>query len=334
VTAEEKITEAGRGLGFVAVGFAAVGPSQTLEKFNSWLSRGFHAEMDFLPRHAALRADPRKIAPWAKSVVVAAARYPVNRTPGSGISTYARGSDYHEVLHGKLLELAAVVRRECHASQARVCVDATPLPEREWAARAGIGWIGKQGQIVNPQFGACLLLGELLVDAVLKPSPLLKNACGDCRRCVDGCPTHAIGEDGTVDAGRCISYLTVEHKGDLPEEMRPLMGRALFGCDFCTSVCPWNQRGEGRVMRELGPRPTPSPEDLLRMQESEFQTRFRHTPLLRTGLERLRRNAAVALGNGGSAAAAAVLEQAVASGSPAVQSHAAWALDRIRRTLG
>ena len=330
MTVEQKIADAGQALGFVAVGFGAVGPSQTQDKFAGWLARGCHADMEYLPRNAAVRADPRKIAPWARTVIATAVRYPVNRTPGGGISTYAQGSDYHEVMHEKLLQLAAVVRRECKVAQVKACADATPLPEREWAARAGLGWIGRQGHVISSRFGACLLLGELLVDAALVPSAPVKEACGQCRRCLEACPTHAIGEDRQVDARRCVSYLTIEHRGDIPEDVRPLMGKAVFGCDFCTAVCPWNGHGETKVLKDFSPRATPTLEGFLRMQETEFQVRFRHTPLFRTGIDRLQRNAAIALGNTGSEAALPALREAMASRPPLVQHHAAWAVARIQ----
>lgn len=290
---------AGR-LGFCRTGFAALGASRTYERFGDWLACGHAAGMAYLRRHAALRADPRALAPWAKSVIVVAARYPSNPVPGSGISTYARGADYHDVLRAKLGRLAGALR-ECAGRpvRTRICVDSAPLLEREWAVRAGIGWRGRQNSIVNREFGCCLVLGEILVDLALPPAREIPDGCGNCRRCVDACPTGALGEDGFVDARRCRSYLTVEHQGAIPRELQPPLGAALFGCDCCTAVCPWNANGEEAVMPELREPPagTPDAHAILAFSEADFERRFAGTAVCRTGLARLKRNARIALGN-------------------------------------
>jgi epoxyqueuosine reductase len=252
--------------------------------------------MRYLARCGELRADPARLAPGVRSVIAVAARYPVNPRPGSGFSTCARGRDYHLVIRDKLRLLAAALRRHAPLAVARLCVDSAPLPEREWALRAGIGWRGRQGQVINADLGACLLLGEILVDAEWPPSPPVPNRCGDCRLCVEACPTGAIRGDGTVDARRCISYLTIEHKGEISADLQPRMGEALFGCDCCTAVCPWNRGGEPWTVPELREkRPLPDAQACLRLTEAEFEERFRDTAVLRTGLARLRRNAAIAI---------------------------------------
>jgi epoxyqueuosine reductase len=290
------VTEAHR-LGFAAVGFAAASPARTMPHFEAWLAAGFGANMDFLRKNLALRANPGALAPGVRSIIVAAARYPVNGDPGKGFAMHARSEDYHIVLRGKLEQLGAFIGRERPLSVARVCVDSAPVLEREWAVAAGIGWRGKQGQIVNAELGCCLLLGELMVDIDLEPSTPVANQCGDCRLCVEACPTGALSGDGLVDARKCISYLTIEHKGDIPAELQPEIGEALLGCDRCTAICPWNRFGADRVMPELQPRPMPEAGECLRMTEAEFKTRFKDTVVFRSGLARLQRNASIVMAN-------------------------------------
>jgi epoxyqueuosine reductase len=289
-------TEALR-LGFAAVGFARAAPSESIQIFSRWLRTGKSAGMTYLSRHAGPRSDPRQLAPGALSVIVTAARYPVNEEPGTGFATYARGRDYHAVLEEKLEKLAAFMRSRTGLSVARICVDSSPVAEREWAVRAGIGWRGRQGQVVNSEFGCCFVLGLLLVDIELPCSPRQKNQCRDCDLCVKACPTAAIDENGLVDANRCISYLTTEHKGDIPEELRPLIGSALFGCDICTTICPWNRHGSNMAMPELAERPMPDAQTCLAMNEADFKKFFADSTVSRLGAKRLQRNAAIALAN-------------------------------------
>ncbi len=328
MTFAARMSDAAARQGFVAAGVAEAGPCRMHDRFLDWIGAGRAAGMDYLRRHADLRADPRALAPWARSVVVVAARYPAAAAPGDGISAYAVSRDYHDIIRAGLRGLEEWLRAECGVRQCRACVDSAPLAEREWAARAGVGWIGRQGQVVHPRFGACLLLGSLLVDAALEPSAPMPRRCGTCRRCVAACPTGAIGPDGTVDARRCVSYLTIEHKGSIPAGLRAGVGGAVFGCDRCTAACPWNRFGAGAVHPDLRARPAPSAAEILEMTRQEFDARFRGTAVHRTGVERLRRNAAVALGNRGDRAAIAILERAARDESPLVAEHAAWALRR------
>ena len=296
---ETRIADEAQRLGFAAVGFAKAGPANSMEIFETWLAGGFAAGMAFLHRNKELRSNPQALAPGARSIVVAAARYPVNPEPGSGFAMHARGSDYHTLLREKLEQLAAFINAEKPLSVARIGVDSAPILDREWAIAAGLGWRGRQGQIVNAELGCCLLLGELLVDLDLEPTPPVPNQCGDCRLCVEACPTGALSGDGLVDARKCISYLTIEHKGDIPAELQPKLGGALFGCDLCTAVCPWNRFGNDEVMPELQPRPMPSGEACLEMMAVEFKHRFKDTVVHRAGLARLQRNAAIAVANDG-----------------------------------
>jgi len=291
------ITEVNR-LGFAAVGFATAGPTRTMPQFEAWLAAGFAADMDFLRRNQSLRANPGEFAPGVRSIIVAAARYPVNDEPGKGFSMHARSEDYHHVLRRKLEQLGRFIDRQRPLSVARVCVDSAPVLDREWAVTAGIGWRGRQGQIVHPELGCCLLLGELMVDLDLEPSTPVANQCGDCRLCREVCPTGAVTANGLVDARKCIAYLTIEHKGDIPPERQPTLGEAIFGCDRCTAVCPWNRFGADRVMPEFRPRPMPDADECLRMTEDEFKARFKDTVVSRLGLARLQRNAAIVVANG------------------------------------
>jgi epoxyqueuosine reductase len=294
---EQDIASEARRLGFAAVGFAALAPSESFPVFDEWLQSGRSAGMDYLKKHKSLRSDPREVAQGAKSAIVVAAGYPVSRTPGRGFSSYAASTDYHDVIRAKLKELAEFVRQKAAMSVARVCVDSAPVLEREWAVRAGIGWRGRQGQVVNPDCGCCMVLGELLVDIALIPSAPVPNQCGECRKCVDACPTGALCADGLIDARKCVSYLTIEHKGDFsPEESRAI-GQSIFGCDICTAVCPWNARGDEFVMSDLAGAAMPGAEECVKMTEAEFTARFRNTSVSRTGHDRLKRNADAVIKN-------------------------------------
>lgn len=287
-------------LGLAAVGFAAAGPSRTFDRYRQWLKRGYAAGMDYLARHAEPRHDPRNLLATARTVIVAAARYPSDGG-GAYYSRYAQGRDYHDVLREILRALEAFLRRQVGAAMGptRVCVDTAPLLEREWAVRAGLGWIGRQGCVVHPELGCCLFLGALLTDIALASDVEREPGCGPCRLCVQACPTGAIQDDGTVDARRCLSYLTIEHRGAIPEEFRSLVGATLYGCDCCTAVCPWNRLGRDKVCPALQPAACalPTPEECLALTEPDFQARFAGTPIRRLGLERLQRNAALVLAN-------------------------------------
>lgn len=294
-------------LGFAAIGFAAAGPCQTFDRFENWLSRGYAGGMAFLARHALLRADPRQIMPEARSIIVVAARYPADPTI-SPFSNYCRGRDYHTVLRSRLKRLAHTMTTTVPGPLIfRICVDSAPVLEREWAVRAGLGWIGKQGSLVNPDFGCALFLGELFVNLELAPSLPVPSKCGNCRQCVDACPSGAIQPDGLVDARRCIAYLTIEHNGEIPENLRPFLGASLFGCDRCTVACPYNPAGVDAVLSEFsclcrsasGGNPAgtsmPTAEQCLALSAADFKQRFRGTAVYRSGLARLQRNAAAAL---------------------------------------
>ncbi len=289
------ITDEAFAAGFAAVGFAKASLAESIAVYEQWLAEGMAGDMAYLQRHAELKKDPANVAPGVKSIIAVAARYPTNPSPESGFSAYARGLDYHDVIRSKLRTLAATLNEHHPLQVQRICVDSAPLLEREWAIRAGLGWQGKQGQLVNASAGCCLVLGFLLVDLELPASDPVAECCGDCRCCLDACPTGAALGAGRVDARRCLSYLTIEHKGAIPNEFQSAMSGTLFGCDRCTAVCPWNRRGTALVMPELdAQQSTPSANACLAMTEAEFTERFKGTAVYRIGLERLKRNASLA----------------------------------------
>lgn len=299
VELEQYIREQTIRLGFGAVGFARVDLSKSFSAFQQWFSKGYGADMHYLQRHATLRSDPRNLAPNAKSMIVVAAPYPSEQAV-CAISNFARGADYHFVLKNKLDKLAKDIAGQCGASVlGRICVDSAPIAEREWAVRSGIGWIGRQGSVVNPEMGCCFFLGELFVNIELEPSKEILPQCGDCDLCLKACPTKAILPDNLIDARRCISCLTIEHKGEINPDIASCFGNSIFGCDRCTSVCPWNLRGKIPVMPEFDVLPsTVLPlEKLSALDNIGFKNMFRKTPVERIGFERFSRNVRIALLN-------------------------------------
>lgn len=296
---EEYIREQAFKLGFSAIGFARAEPSRSSEAFNEWLANGYAADMQYLRRHAHLRSDPHHLAPQAKTVVVTGARYRSDESD-CPISNYARGQDYHIVLKSKLSQLAAAIGNECgKESIGGVCIDSAPLPEREWAVRAGIGWIGKQGSVVNPDIGCCFFIGELLVNFEIEPSPEVPCQCRDCDLCVKACPTGAIMPGNLIDTRKCLAYLTIEHKGEINPAVAARLGGSVYGCDRCTRVCPWNRRNKTAVMPEFDvpPSAVPSLKELSRMDHPGFKKMFGGTPVERIGFERFQRNVRTALSN-------------------------------------
>ncbi len=295
---EQHIASKATLLGFAAVGFASLARSESFGVFEEWLKSGGSAGMDYLRENKVLRSDPRVLAQGAKSVIVVAARYSVNKVPGRGFSSFVGSKDYHHVIRTKLHELAEFIRQKVPISVARVCVDSAPLLEREWAVRAGIGWRGRQGQIVNRDHGCCIFLGELLVDAILTPSTPVPNQCGKCRDCIDACPNTALRLDGLIDAWKCASYLTIEHKGEFTVNDTSSIGKSIFGCDVCTAICPWNpDDDDGHLIPDLVGVDMPDADACFEMTQDEFLRRFEHTAVFRTGLERLKRNAAAVIKN-------------------------------------
>ncbi len=290
---EDRLRAWAEELGFFAVGFVPASEAISTAEFERWARSERAAGLEYLRRHVEARRDPRRVWADTRTIVCVAAAYPVNPEPGlGGFSTYARGADYHEVLRAKLRSLLERWRREQPALRWRIAVDSAPILEREWACRAGLGWLGRQGQLIHPEHGACLFLAEALVNVELDPTSVsVPSRCGVCRRCVEACPTKAIGEDGHVDVRRCLSYLTIEHRGAFSEEQTATLDGTLFGCDRCTAVCPWNATARPPIMTEFANAGVPTAEQILQMDEAAFRARFHGTPVARAGLDRLQRNA-------------------------------------------
>ncbi len=319
-------------LGFSAVGVAAVTPMDATP-LRSWLRHGYAAEMSYLARHLPLRADLCAVLPGVRSAICVALAYPGDRAEESSIgwvARYARGKDYHAVIGTLLRQLWGELHALYPAGEGRVFVDAGPLPERELARRAGLGWVGKNSCLIHPHLGSRFVLGEILTTLELTPSPPLTGSCGDCCRCLTACPTGALVAPGIVDARRCLSYLTIEHTGPLARELRPLLGTRLFGCDNCQDVCPWNQRTcTSDLLQPAADLLAPDLGQLLLMSPGEFAHRFRETAFARAKRRGVLRNACVVLGNIADSAAAPVLLHALQDVEPLVRGHAAWALGRL-----
>jgi epoxyqueuosine reductase len=292
-------------LGFVACGAATLEPSVRGDALDAWLRSGYAGTMGYLPRQARKRKHPTNITRGARSAVVVLENYtpPPNERPQPGdaykIASYARGTDYHLVLHGRLHKLAEWLLAQ-GANLAHVWVDDGPVPERELAERAGLGWIGKNTMLINPKMGSYTLIGTIFTDLKLVPDlPAVTDHCGTCTRCLDICPTEAFVTERVLDATRCLSYLTIEHRGEPPAELHASWDGWAFGCDACNDACPWNVKfAEPTPEPEYAMRAHPDrrdPEYFERLSEAEFVEQFAETPLARPGLERMRRNTRLAV---------------------------------------
>lgn len=370
----ERIQEKAHELGFDLVGITPARPTPYLKAYHSWLNQGYHGEMGYMgrPDRVERREDPARIIPGARSIICVGLNYcpgalpaDLRHDPSRGlISNYAWGPDYHDLMVPRLEELAAFVGAEVSSETGRgatyrVYVDTGPVLERAYAAEAGLGFIGKNTCLIHPKMGSWLFLGEILLDIELGPaagtetSPTPKKvsaSCGTCKRCLDACPTGALVAPYVLDARRCISYLTIELKGPIPYELRPLVGNRIYGCDVCQAVCPWQRfarPAQERSFHAAEPgHATPVLSAVIEMSEEAFRRQYEGTAIFRIGRHRLLRNAAVALGNWGDKRAVPALVKALAAGTetrptnvkPLVRGHAAWALGRIggqtaRKTL-
>jgi len=337
MTLEEQIKSKALALGFDLAGIAPAEPPASFARFERWLSEGRHGEMGYLARNLERRSDPRRLLPGAKSIVIVACNYhaagPAPEACQGRVARYALGNDYHEVIGGKLAVLIEAIRALVPGAQAKACVDTAPVLERAMAQRAGLGWIGKNTMLLHRRFGPWLFLGEILLDVALRPdAPETRDRCGRCARCIAACPARAIIAPRELDARRCISYLTIELKGAIPPELRPLIGNRVFGCDDCLEVCPWNRFAQQAREPGFSPRAnltTLELLNLLELDEEGFQRRFARSPILRAKRRGLLRNVCVALGNAGDPRAVPALERALEDAEPLVREHAAWALERI-----
>ena len=327
------------GLGFDLVGVTRLGAVETAAHFEAWLDEGYSGDMEYLARGSEKRQNTTLPCPDALSAIVVALNYGGTSRTGT-IARYARGDDYHDVMWSKLDALRELIEAEAgRPVRGKSFVDTGPILERDLARRAGLGWFGKNTNLINPRLGSFFFIGALLVDIELEAdAPFEADRCGSCTRCIEACPTNAFVAPRVLDATRCISYLTIEAKGEIPEEFRHSISDLIYGCDICQDVCPWNVRfSRDLTEAALSPRPgfdSPAPSalasEILSMGESEFAARFRKSPMKRAKRRGLRRNAAVVLGNSGTDFDTPVLTEAAADSDPLVQSHAEWALRQIR----
>ncbi len=288
-----------RELGFSALEVASVAPLEAEGRhLEAWLAEGMHATMDYMEKHAALRTDVRQLLPSARSVVVLAHPY-LSRSGQPGDTTYkvakyAQIKDYHKVLKKKMKRLVRTVQETVGPFDYRLAVDSAPVMEKAWAIRAGLGWAGKNGNILRPQEGSFFFLSEIITDLELPGGAPIRDLCGTCRRCIEACPTGAIVADGVVDARRCIAYHTIERRGDFAAEDTPAWDEWIFGCDICQDVCPWNIKF-ARSSDEPRFQPVPAirefrDEDWENLTAEEFESAFAGTPLKRAKYEGLMRN--------------------------------------------
>jgi epoxyqueuosine reductase len=329
------VKAAARACGFHHVGIAAARPldPRPLERV---LANGWEADMTWLRTQAAVRLDPGKLLPGARSVVALALAYaapdPEPEAPRARIARYARGRDYHGVMRRRLKELLARLRERDPTVRTFAGSDLGPVMEKAWAERAGIGWIGKNGCLLTTAHGSWVLLATVILDRELAPDAPHPNHCGSCAACIPACPTGAIPEPGFVDARRCLSFHTIERRGDVPGDVAERLGPWGFGCDDCQTVCPWNRRPEPDCDPELAPRPHQRALDLdatIRMTEEEYRARHYGTALARARYEGLVRNAILSAGCSGDRAHVEAIRPLLASPFEGVRAAAAWALERL-----
>jgi epoxyqueuosine reductase len=337
---KQQIREQAREAGFDTVRFTAPdtipGAANRLAEF---IAEGRHGDMAWMAETEARRADPLTLWPEARSVIVLGLNYGPDGDPlailecptRGGISVYARGKDYHDLVKKKLKRVAGWLHRE-RGCDVKVFVDTAPVMEKPLAEAAGLGWQGKHTNLVSREFGSWLFLGSIFTTEQIAPDERDGDHCGACRRCLDICPTNAFPAPYQLDARRCISYLTIEHKGHIAEEFRVAMGNRIFGCDDCLAVCPWNKFAQGSQEARLAARAetdNPPLEELLCLDDAGFRTRFAGTPVKRAGRDRFIRNVLIAAGNSGDRALLPQVEALLEDASPLVRAMAVWALSRL-----
>lgn len=333
-----------RALGFDLVRFTGAEPFPEAQRaMEERIEAGLYSGLTwFNMERASVAGDPRNLMPSVRTIISLGISYLSDvaaepSTPGQPrgrVARYAWGLDYHEVFKDKLWALHAYAQEQLGRDvEARALVDTARIVDRAVAQRAGLGWYGKNTNLLNRERGSWVLLGELLLDVALPTDEPVRTSCGACARCMPACPTGALIAPGVLDNNRCISYLTIEHKGIIPRELRPLMGDWVFGCDICQDVCPVNRKAAPGNHAEFSPEqgigPSPSLIELMELSEEEFRARFRRSPVKRAKLQGMQRNAAIALGNTGDAAAVPVLVKALNGPHELVRGHAAWALGRL-----
>lgn len=341
---KERLKARAQELGFSLSGVAPAAVADGFGRYQEWLGRGFAGEMDYLHAQGPARRHPRSVLESARSVVMLGMEYGGSdwshgthesyENNRGRVAAYAAGPDYHRFVWDRLNALADWLMGEVPGSTAHGVTDTAPLLERDFARRAGLGWVGKNTMLINPERGSFFFLAALLTDLELPvDEPFAGSHCGTCTACLDACPTRAFPEPSVLDATRCISYLTIELRGPVPDELREPVGNRLFGCDVCQDVCPWNRRASA------GPAAFPrdpamqwlDPVELLGLDADAFRERFKKTSLWRARRAGVLRNAAIVLGNGGDERALPALERAMNDPEEVVREAAAWAVARIRQ---
>jgi epoxyqueuosine reductase len=340
----QRIKDWGQELGFQAVGIADAELSSAEPRLLDWLGKGWHGEMEYMARNTALRSDPGSLKPGTLRVISCRMDY-LDEVPGTiaqelkpgnaYIARYARGRDYHKVLRGRLQQLCERIEGELGAFGHRVFTDSAPVLEVELAQKAGIGWRGKHTLLLDRKAGSWFFLGEIYCDLPLPTDEAQENRCGSCQRCIDICPTQAIRGPYQLDARRCISYLTIEHKSSIPEDLRPLIGNRVYGCDDCQLACPWNSFAQPSGEEDFKARNGLGDAALVELfgwSEGEFDQRMRGSAIRRIGYERWLRNLAVGLGNAPtSPGVIGALRARASHPSELVREHVHWALARHER---
>ena len=340
-TLRAKLTEKARALGFDAIGFTpAETGAQTAARLAQFVDAERHGTMDWMRETLERRAHPRSLWPEARTAIVVALNYgpegdplATTRRPEAGtVSVYARGRDYHDIVKGRLKELAQAVVKLTDGAEVKVFVDTAPLMEKPLAMSAGIGWQGKHTNLVSRSFGSWLFLGVVLSAAEIAPDTPTGDVCGSCRACLDACPTGAFPAPYQIDARRCVSYLTIEHKGHIDADLRPGIGNRIYGCDDCLAVCPWNkfaQSGREAKLKARDDLAAPPLDRLVRLDDAGFRALFSGSPIKRIGRDRFVRNVMIAIGNSKAEALLPRALEALDDASPLVRAMAAWACRRL-----
>lgn len=337
----ERIRAQAMALGFDACGFGPARiPERNRERYREFVALGQHGTMDWMQARLDQRSDPQALWPEARSVVAVGLNYGPDDNPltrldqpaRANFSVYAENRDYHDILKKRLKRLGRWIAEATGGQPLKVFVDTAPVPEKALAAQTGLGWQGKHSNVVSPDFGSWLFLGVIYLSVDLPADNPAPDQCGSCTRCIDICPTAAIPAPYTLDATRCLAYLSIEHRGAIPVEFRKAMGNRIYGCDDCLAVCPWNKFAKATAEAGFKPRDVVDQAQLLDFTEFDdaaFRAAFSGSPIKRIGIERFLRNLAICLGNSGQEKAREPLEQLARSENPVVAESARWALDQL-----
>ncbi|MGI9535396.1 MAG: tRNA epoxyqueuosine(34) reductase QueG [Thermodesulfobacteriota bacterium] len=332
----------GHNIGFDLIGIAPVGDYPESQFYKKWLNKGYDATMTYMSKNQERRKDVRNIMPEAKSVISCAVNYNTDypysisrkNSKRGWIARYAWGDDYHEVINDKLNKLKNFIEKNLgDKSSSRVYVDTGPVLERMYGKYSGIGWVGKNTCLINQEIGSWLFLGEIITSLELEYDNQVSDRCGTCTKCIDECPTDAIREPYVLDSSRCISYLTIENKGEIPEKYRKDIGNNVFGCDICQDVCPWNNNAHTRADDSFLPREglyQPDLRYLLDLEQEEFSKIFKNSPVKRAKRKGIIRNVLIAIGNTESSEYVDLVNRYLIDSDPLIRRHAVWALWKIQ----